>query len=154
MKKLRNVKQSARKRINRGSRDVNCKKSEHAEEMNMNKIRTKEKKTQNKKLKILTWNISGLLGRLLDGEVVAFIKKHDIICLQETFLLFDFNTAFKFPNYKSVQTKAIKLSKAGRPSGGIIVLYKKELDKYIKVMKSENDNIIGLNIGKNFIKIG
>ena len=88
----------------------------------------------NKQIKILTWNIAGLLGRLLDGEVVAFLKKFDIVCLQETFLLYDFNTCFKFPNYRAIQSTASKLSKSGRPSGGILVLYKKELEKHLSLI--------------------
>ena len=105
----------------------------------------------NKQINIVTWNVSGLLGRLLDGEVVAFLKKYDIICIQETFLLYDFNTSFKFPNYKAIQSPASKLSKAGRPSGGILILYKKELDKYLKVVNTEVKNMLCLRINQNML---
>ena len=104
-------------------------------------------------LNIVTWNISGLLGSLLDGDVVAFLKKFDIICLQETFLLYEFNVSFKFPNYKAIQHVASKLSKAGRPSGGIILLYKKEYEKHIKAIETENKNIIGINMNKTLLNM-
>ena len=99
-------------------------------------------------INVVTWNIAGLLGSLLDGEVVAFLKKFDFICIQETFLLYEFNTCFKFPEYKAIQSPASKLSKAGRPSGGVILLYKRKFENFITSIQTEVDNMLCIKINK------
>ena len=93
---------------------------------------------------MVTWNISGLLGKLLDNEVTAYLRKFDFICLQETFLLYDFNTSIKFPNHKVLQSHASKPSKAGRPSGGVLLLYKKNIEKEVTVIDTEIRNVLQL----------
>ena len=71
--------------------------------------------------KIISWNVAGLLDHLEECNVVNYLWKFDLICLQETYLMYNFNTDIKFKNYVCVQSHAAKLSAAGCPSGGVIM---------------------------------
>ena len=115
--------------------------------------KTSSVKNDIKEIKVVTWNVAGLLGRLVECEVSNFLCKFDIICLQETFLVYDFNTELKFKNYNCTQSHAAKLSTAGRPSGGVLLLWKKSLDGFIDVINTGIKNVLCIKIDKSLLNL-
>ena len=101
---------------------------------------------------IISWNVAGLLGRLLESDVTSFLKKHDFICLQETFLQYNFNTDIKFNNYSVTQSLAGRLSETGRPSGGVILLWKKKYDNLVECIDTKINNVVCIKIKKEMLR--
>lgn len=79
----------------------------------------------------LSWNVNGLMSKLFDQAFVDFVSSFDFVCLVETFvdkLNYDiFNEIFV-----TFCCPAVKLSLAGRPSGGLICLIKREFVRFVK----------------------
>ena len=97
---------------------------------------------------ILCWNVEGLINRLACMEVSDFLLKYDIICLCETFLIQSFDSNLKFPNYVCIQKPAIDLGRGGRASGGVLILYKKEIANFISEIDNPSDSFVSLRIRK------
>ena len=99
----------------------------------------------------MAWNLESLFEKITLQGVCEFIKAFDVICLAETFTLptFDFN--IKFDDYITVHWPAEKFSTLGRPSGGLVVLYKRSLEPFIEVIKTNISHIICLKISKNIL---
>ena len=96
----------------------------------------------------VSWNVEGWAAKLADPSVTEYLLSFDVICLTETFMIMDFDSTLLFHEYECIQKKAIKLSKMGRPSGGIIVLYKKSLKPYVSAIENEYDNLLILKVKK------
>ena len=76
---------------------------------------------------------------------MGFILSHDFICLTETFLTNELSTDI-FKEHAIFQKTAIKLSRQGRPSGGLICLVRKKFEKYVKPVYSGIGNFVFLLI--------
>jgi CRISPR/Cas system-associated protein endoribonuclease Cas2 len=87
----------------------------------------------NKQFSFLHWNINGLLNKLFDSDFVSFVSSFDFVCLVETFLVsLELNV---FSNHEIFCQSAVKLSQAGRPSGGIICLIRKDIVSFVSQIK-------------------
>jgi exonuclease III len=104
---------------------------------------------------IATWNINGLFHKVIGDksknlDFVRNIKSNDIIFLTETWS----QTTLNIPGYKtitSIKTPKLSRHKLSRLSGGITLLYKSKLEKYISVVKN-SQNILWCKISKELFK--
>ena len=93
-----------------------------------------------KRTSFLHWNVCGLQSKLSDRDFINYIVSFDFICLVETFVenidssLFSNNTVYCKP--------AVKLSKQGRHSGGILCLIRNSLVPFVRKLNSDNDLFI------------
>ena len=99
-------------------------------------------------LSFLHWNVQGLLSKLEDVDFVQFVSSFDIVCLVETFLE-KFQSSV-FTNFKPFVEPAVKLSRHGRCSGGIICLVRKSLLPYIKHNKCDSNNCLAFILNKDY----
>ena len=102
----------------------------------------------NKVIDCLCWNIEGLLEKLNTDDLLEFLKKFDILILGETFTLPSFNFEIKFSDYFHVHCPAKKYNRMGRPSGGIVLLIRKEIQRFCKVISSNISHILAVRIDK------
>ena len=78
----------------------------------------------------LTWNVKWLLPKLNDYDFVSFVRGFDFICLCETFIeKFQSNV---FVGFKDFWKPAVKFTKHGRRSGGIVCLIRLEYMPFVK----------------------
>ena len=98
-------------------------------------------------------NVDGLEKKLKDKSFIDLVNKHDIICLLETFIIEITNYLSFFKDCDYFFKPAIKLSEKGRPSGGVIVLVKKNVSDllHIEHIAHNFNNIICLKM--NFSNI-
>ncbi|KAK9718511.1 hypothetical protein QE152_g23116 [Popillia japonica] len=91
---------------------------------------TAKTKETRKYLRACFWNINGIRGLYnLDTEQIKFLREMEIICLSETWLLDEKLTPPVFlSDYNVILSPANKEKSLGRPSGGLAVLYKSEMN--------------------------
>lgn len=94
--------------------------------------------------KFLSYNVAGLRSKISDNFFLNFISEYDIFFLFETFVLEEKINFFSnyFVNYKLVWVPAIKSSKFGRPSGGMLFGIKSTIRKEFADFISINGRII------------
>ena len=104
-------------------------------------------------IKIGFWNINGLGKQKCDEEdLLNIINEYEIICLTETWGDGKNALNYNIPGYKAFHHNRInKHKKAKRNSWGILILYKKELQNYLKIKNKENENILCISIDKKLI---
>ena len=97
-------------------------------------------------MKILTWNIEGLRNKLVDDSFVRFLCAFDIFGLTETWCtdVCDID----LPEFVIHSVNAVKAKKKGRPMGGVMVCVRKSIQRYVKRLAVEAQNIICLRISK------
>jgi exonuclease III len=94
------------------------------------------------------------LGKLGDTSFVNFINTFDFVCLTETFVGDFFDYSVIFPNFIKFSAPAKKISRQGRHSGGVLVLIKNNLSKFVKEIKLDySSNIIALQIDKTVFNL-
>ena len=113
--------------------------------------RSHQKSRDKNKLDIMCYNVENIWNHTNDSSLLELIARHDIIGLTETFLVYDIDFLNTLDNYNCIQKKAIKLSRQGRASGGLILLYKKELVPWIKTIEIDLDNAIALDIDNSWL---
>lgn len=91
-------------------------------------------------------NVCGLKSKLLNVDFIDVIKQYDIICFLETKL--DKFDVLDLPQGYEYITKNRENVK--RKSGGIIVIYKTELSKCIKFIKSESEYVFWFELLVDF----
>ena len=95
-------------------------------------------------LSIAAWNVCGIKSKLDDPEFITQLNPHHIIILGETFLSNDelHIQGFKCKNifYRK------KHKKAKRHSGGVSVLIKSNIEKYVSPVKTTAESLIWLKI--------
>ena len=79
---------------------------------------------------------------------MGFILSHDFICLTETFLTNELSID-SFKEHVIFQKPARKLSRQGRPSGGVICLVRKKFEKQVKPIYTDIGNFVYLMIDKS-----
>ena len=98
-------------------------------------------------LRILNWNVEGLLGKVCEADFMQYVSEFDIICFTETFL--DRTDPLDcFPDFLQFPSPAVKLSRHGRSSGGVLVLVKRAWRKYVSVLDLSQDNMVWLKIDR------
>jgi exonuclease III len=83
---------------------------------------------------MITWNIDGLKGKGEDPTFISHIQEYDIIALLETWCSTKVDVEqleVALPDYESTVKYGTKQGKRGRPSGGIVVLVRKNTAKYL-----------------------
>ena len=90
-----------------------------------------------KRLSFLHWNVCGLLSKLSDKDFIDYIVSFDFDCLVETVVE---NIDSSLLTNCAVYCKpAVKLSKQGRHSGGILCLIRNSLVPFVRKLNSNND---------------
>ena len=98
-------------------------------------------------LKLLSLNVDGITSKLADNDFLEFIERFDIISFQETFMEKNIIPNNLFTSFiKPLFSPAIKLSYQGRCSGGVIVLVKKYLERYVSRIIIKNPNCISIKL--------
>ena len=103
-------------------------------------------------IKCLIWNMESLFDKISLQGICDFIGAFDIACLCETFTLPNFDFGVKFEDYISIHSPAEKFNTTGRPSGGIVVLIKKELENYIQIIQTNISHVLCFKLKKNLLK--
>ena len=104
---------------------------------------------QNRALSFISYNIEGL-SCLFNPELRMDVDKFDFVLLVETFTTKFLSGPMWFPNHTVFTSPAIKISNTavGRLSGGVILLIKKNLMKYVQRVPVNYDNIIAIKLSK------
>ena len=79
------------------------------------------------------------------------MNKFDFVCLLETFVE-DLKTNV-FYNFIHFVSPAVKLSRAGRRSGGVLLLIKKALADYVQEVALGVENIITMKLSRRLFGI-
>ena len=103
-----------------------------------------------KQCSFLHWNVDGLASKINDFEFVSFVRSFDFVSLVETFLD-DFKSDL-FPGHTIFCKPAIKFTKQGRRSGGIVCLVNNDIRKYVKLLNVDYENVLALRIDKCVLK--
>ena len=69
-----------------------------------------------KPLRILNWNVEGLLGKVCEADFMQYVSEFDITCFTETFLE-RVDPLDCFPDFLQFSSPAVKLSRHRRSSG-------------------------------------
>ena len=85
-------------------------------------------------------------AKLKESDYVRYVKSFDIFCALETFTRENFDFSIHFNDFDIFQSPAIKLSKFGRVSGGIVVFLKKWLRDYITRVDCTYDHMVSVII--------
>ena len=83
--------------------------------------------------------------------VSEYINSFDIACLGETFTYSSFDFSIKFGDYIALHCPAKKFNFRGRPSGGLVVLVKKALERFVTVIDTKISHIICFKIAKELL---
>ena len=100
-----------------------------------------------KSVRILNWNVEGLLSKLGEAEFIQYVSSFDIICFTETFLAYQ-SALDCFPDFVQFSRPAVKLSNQGRRSGGVLILVRRALENFVEVIDLTPDNIVVLKFDK------
>ena len=98
-------------------------------------------------LRLINWNVEGLLSKMIDPDFTCYLRSFSIICLTETFLVY-FDNENIFPDYDCFISPAQKLSHQGRHSGGVMCLVKKTISRFFKLIDTSAENILVLCIDR------
>ena len=93
-----------------------------------------------KHLSFLHWNVNGLLTKLKDRELIQYISSFHFVCLVETFV--DYLEPSVFSSHTVFCKPAVKLTKQGRKSGGVLCLIKNELVPYVREIKCDRGHFL------------
>ena len=98
-------------------------------------------------ISIVAWNIDGLADKLNDDKFIEELTMHDICVLSETFL--ENNNITPPPGYIYFNAfRSTKHKNAKRGSGGVLVLVKKSIQKYVSKISVIKEQFIWIKISK------
>ena len=60
-----------------------------------------------------------------------------------------FDFSIKFPEHHALHCPATKYSKLGRPSGGLVLLIKKKLEKFVQIVHTHISHVLAIKINKS-----
>ena len=118
-------------------------------------------------LNILSWNINGVGSKFLDSldphnptsdsseKLVQFLREYDLVCMQETFFT-DTEMMYhklgpvvrKYDVFHSLRTR--KHKKAKRGSGGVVLLFKKQIKKGIFLVNNKHEDFLWVKLCKEY----
>ena len=96
-------------------------------------------------------NVEHLAAKMGEPDFVNYVRSFDIFCAMETFTGTSFDFSVLFPEYCAFHGPAVKLSRRGRPSGGVVVLVHRSCLPFVKNIECRYDNMICLKIGKDCV---
>ena len=103
-------------------------------------------------LKIGSLNINGnLLDKSSNKDFCELVQKYDIFCIQESWLTETQN--LNVENYKLFRSDRVKKKKAIRGSGGVVILFKKHLEKGLSKIISKSTDILWMKFDKTFFNL-
>ena len=104
-------------------------------------------------LKIGSFNVNGnLYDKFLSiKELDNMVRKFDIhvFCFQETWLTKELS--FNVKGYKIFRSDRPKKSTARRASGGVIILFKDNLEPALEMINSKSNDILWVKLKKDFL---
>lgn len=95
----------------------------------------------------LHWNVGGLSSKLSNKQFLSYILSFDFVCLVETFI--EQLDSRLFPNYSVFCKPAVKLTRQGRRSGGVVCLIKNDYVSFVSELKCDQDNVLCFLIDKS-----
>ena len=102
-------------------------------------------------IKFLNYNVHGIDDKLYNSDFINCLNPYGFVCLTETFASKDIEPTV-FPLHRIYNCQGKKLSKQGRRSGGVVVLVRKTIDSYVKMIPVNTENVIVLKIDKDLFK--
>ena len=90
-------------------------------------------------------------SKINDADFISYVNKFDFVCLLETFVE-DLKTNV-FYNFIHFVSPAVKLSRAGRRSGGVLLPFKKSLADYVQEINLGVENIITMKLSRQLFGI-
>ena len=102
-------------------------------------------------IRCLIWNMESLFDKISLQGICDFIGSFHVACLAETFTLPNFDFDIKFDKFIQIHCPAEKFTSSGRPSGGLVILIKKELEKYIKIIQTNISHILCFKLSKEIL---
>ena len=95
------------------------------------------------------FNVENLAGKLPGCSFINYVSSFDFVCLTETFAdaTFDFNGLFT--EHVKFVAPAKRLSRQGRNSGGVLLLIKRAVCKFVKQIQINCANTVAVRIDKS-----
>lgn len=112
-------------------------------------VRSKGSQFNANELLFGTKNVCGLERRLHYPEVLNIIDSYDIVCIVETKL--DNTDVISVPGYTFLSQH--RKQRVHRKSGGIDILYKDSLCSKVKLLETDSDYILWVQIDKQLFNI-
>ena len=97
-------------------------------------------------LNICCLNVCGLVSKLVNPDFLQLIEKYDILIFQETKT--DVYDRLLLP--KGYTFKAKHRNKFDRKSGGIVIIYKNEIEKFLDFPDANSEFVQWLKINHDF----
>ena len=94
----------------------------------------------------LLYNVGDVASKVCDCDWVKYVELFDFVTLTETFIDNDFDLSGVFYDFIKFVCPAVKLSYHGRRSGGLLVMVKKQLAKFVERISVDCDNVIVLKL--------
>ena len=110
-------------------------------------LTSKDMSSRVNSLSFLHWNVNGLLSKTQDSEFVSYVCSFDFVCIVETFVE-DFQSGV-FHGYNVFCKPAVKFTRQGRHSGGVICLVKNVFVPYVRKLDIECGNCVMLITDKS-----
>ena len=104
-----------------------------------------------RKIRSMAWNSEGLFEKLSLNGVCEYISSFDIACLGETFTYSSFDFSVKFGDFIALHSPAKKFNIRGRPSGGLVILIRKTLERFITVIDTKISHVLCFKLAKNLL---
>ena len=86
------------------------------------------------------WNVNGLMTKIIDNNFMTFVSSFHFVCFVETFI--ETLNDDVFSNHKVFCQPSLKLSRAGRPSGGVVCLIRKEVMGHVRQIKVNGNYLL------------
>ena len=103
-------------------------------------------------LKIGSLNVNGgIVDKSKNKDFCSLVKDFDIFCVQETWLTD--SQFFNVNEYKYYRSDRPKKNKAKRGSGGVIILFKKYLEKFVSKINSQIPDILWIKLDKTYFHL-
>ncbi len=112
--------------------------SRSVEDASLGNVPNKDRRSNN--YSFLHWNIGGLFSKLNDNDFIEYISSFDFICMVETFaeefqsILFKDHTMYIKP--------AVRFTKQGRRSGGVICLIRNSIVPYVRELSCNSGHFL------------
>lgn len=100
----------------------------------------------NRACTFLLWNVNGIMTKVFDPDFVSFVNKFDVVCFVETFI--EFFSLEMFNDFRVFVSPSVKMTHAGRPSGGVMCLIKKVFMPFVKKIDVNTANLLLFSIDK------
>ena len=102
-------------------------------------------------IRILNWNIERLMNKLREADLIDYISSFDIVGFTETFR--EYTTPLDcFTDFEQFFSPAVKLTSDKKLSGGVLMMVKKTIGKFVERIDFPEDNMVWLKADKELFK--